>query len=128
MGYKPEGYNSVAPYLLVNGAQRTIDFLAAVFDAVPLRMMAGENGTIRHGEVKIGDSVAMLADAVEGWPAIPSNIHVYVEDVDSTFAKALSHGAKAVQEPVQKTMPISVADSKSLVERLGGLDNRYPRA
>lgn len=102
MPYKPEQYTSVAPYLVVDGAQATVDFLRAVFNAEPLRMIPGDDGKLRHGEVRIDDTVVMLADALEGWPAVASHVHVYVDDVDAVFARALAHGASAVQEPVQK--------------------------
>lgn len=102
MSYKPAGYTSVSPYLIVNGAQATINFLIAVFGAVPLRIIPGEDGVIRHGEVRIDDTVVMVADAIEGWPAIASNVHVYVEDVDATYQRALEHGATTVQAPVKK--------------------------
>lgn len=102
MPYKPEQYTSVAPYLVVDGAQATVDFLRAVFNAEPLRMIPGDDGKLRHGEVRIDDTVVMLADALDGWPAIASHVHVYVADVDAVFARALAHGATAVQEPVQK--------------------------
>lgn len=105
MTYKPDGYNSVSPYLLVNGAQASIDFLVAVFDAEKLRMIPGEDGRIRHGEVRIDDSVLMLADAIEGWPAVPGHVHIYVADVDATWARALEAGATVVQEPKQKDDP-----------------------
>lgn len=101
MTYKPAGYTSVAPYLIVNGAQATIDFLVAVFGAVPLTMHRRDD-TIQHGEVRIDDTVVMLTDAVEGWPAVASNVHVYVQDVDATFKRAIAHGATSVQEPVKK--------------------------
>lgn len=102
MPYKPEQYTSVAPYLVVDGAQATVDFLRAVFNAEPLRMIPGDDGKLRHSEVRIDDTVVMLADALEGWPAVASHVHVYVDDVDAVFARALAHGASAVQEPVQK--------------------------
>lgn len=102
MPYKPEQHTSVAPYLVVDGAQATVDFLRAVFNAEPLRMIPGDDGKLRHGEVRIDDTVVMLADALEGWPAVASHVHVYVADVDAVFARALAHGATAVQEPVQK--------------------------
>lgn len=102
MSYKPEQYTSVAPYLVVDGAQATIDFLVAVFGAQPLRMVAGDGGEIRHGEVRIDDTVLMLADAVAGWPAVPAHVHVYVPDVDATYARALAAGATPIQAPVQK--------------------------
>ena len=49
MPHNPAGCTSVAPYLTVNGARRTIDFLVQVFDAQPLRMLPGEEGRIAHG-------------------------------------------------------------------------------
>ena len=53
MTFKPESYSTVSPYLLVNGAQATIDFLATVFGATRLRMVPREDGKLRHGEVRI---------------------------------------------------------------------------
>ena len=100
-GYKPDGYTSAAPYLMVDDAQRTITFLLDVFDATKLRMIEGDDGRIRHGEVRIDDTVVMIADAPEGLPAIGSHIHVYVPDVDESYRRALDAGAGSVQEPVQ---------------------------
>ncbi len=105
MSFKPKDYNSVSPYLIVNGAQSTIDFLVAVFDATPLRLIPGDSGKLGHGEVRIDDSVLMFCDAVEGWPAVPAHVHIYVADVDHTYGRALKAGATSVQEPVQKDDP-----------------------
>ncbi len=105
MGFKPENYSAVSPYLIVNGAQATIDFLVAVFDATPLRSIPGEGGKLAHGEVRIDDSVLMFCDAVGGWPAVAAHVHVYVADVDETWARALKAGATPVQEPQQKDDP-----------------------
>ncbi len=102
MAYKPDGYSSVAPYLTVNGAQQTIDFLERVFGAQPLRMIERGDGAIAHGEVRIDDTVVMLTDPVEGWPASPSHVHIYVPDVDAIFERAVAAGAVIVQAPVQK--------------------------
>ncbi|HEX5659222.1 MAG TPA: VOC family protein [Polyangiales bacterium] len=102
VAYKPEGYTSVAPYLLVNGAARTIAFLKQVFGAQELRVIPGDDGVIRHGEVRIDDTVVMIADAIEGYPAVAADVHVYVKDVDATFKSALAAGATSVQEPVKK--------------------------
>ena len=101
MAFKPDGYTSVAPYLTVHGAQGTIDFLICVFDAQALRMISGSEGKVAHGEVRIDDTVIMLTDAVEGWPATFSHVHIYVKDVDMTFERALSAGATEVKRPVQ---------------------------
>ena len=100
--YKPDGYTSVAPYLLVAGAEATIHFLMHVFGAQELRRYAGEGGRIMHAEVLIDDTVVMLADGTDGWPPMPSYVHVYVADVDQTYRRALEAGATSVQEPAQK--------------------------
>lgn len=55
-----------------------------------------------HAEVRIDDSVVMLADAAEGWSPIPAHVHVYVRDVDATYKRALAAGATSVQAPVKK--------------------------
>jgi uncharacterized glyoxalase superfamily protein PhnB len=103
--YKPAGYTSVAPYLVVDNAAKVIDFLITVFGAERLRIHTAESGRLQHAEVRIDDTVVMLADSLEGYPAIPSNVHVYVKDVDATFKKAIAAGATSVQEPLKKDDP-----------------------
>ena len=100
--YKPQNYNTVSPYLVVDGASRTIEFLVHVFDAVELRRFSDPTGKLAHAEVRIDDTVLMLADGAEGWPPIPSYVHVYVRDVDATYQRAMEMGATSVQEPVKK--------------------------
>lgn len=100
--YKPENYNSVSPYLIVKDAGKTLQFLQDVFDAAILRTYQAEQGSYLHAEAKVDDTIIMLADAAPGWPAISCHVHIYVPDVDSSFARALRHGATAVQSPIQK--------------------------
>ncbi|HNP88609.1 MAG TPA: VOC family protein [Kouleothrix sp.] len=100
--YKPHGYTSVAPYLIVDGASRTIEFVLRVFGAIELRRFLHPDGRIMHAEVRIDDTVVMLADGAAGWSPLPAHIHVYVPDVDITYQRALEAGATSVQEPVQK--------------------------
>ncbi len=100
--WKPEGYNSVSPYLIVSDARATLEFLRAVFGAEPLRLMPRDDGSLMHAEVRIGDSVIMFADAVEGWPAVPAYVHVYVPDVDASYRGALEAGGTSVMEPTRK--------------------------
>ncbi|MCC5805932.1 MAG: VOC family protein [Opitutales bacterium] len=101
--YKPESYNSVSPYLVVTDAAATIRFLESVFGATEIRRFPAADGNgIMHAEVRLDDTVIMLGDCAEGWPATPSHVHVYVPDVDATFRKALEHGATPLQEPVRK--------------------------
>lgn len=102
VSYKPSSYSTVSPYLIVDGASATISFLQTVFGAVELRRFPDENGKLMHSEVRIDDSVVMIADGGEGWPPVPSYVHVYVADVDATYGRALEAGAVSVQEPVKK--------------------------
>lgn len=105
MVFKPHGYNPASPYLIVDGARETIRFLEQVFDAVVLQSYPAEDGGIMHAEVRIDDSVIMLADAVQDWPAVEAMVHVYVEDVDSIYQRALDAGATPIQEPQVKDDP-----------------------
>lgn len=100
---RPEGYNVASPYLIVNGAADTITFLTRVFGAAELRRFSDDGGKVRHAEVRIDDTVIMIADPVPpDWPSVESHVHVYVPDVDDTYRRALAAGATSVQEPVQK--------------------------
>jgi PhnB protein len=97
----PEGYHSVTPYLIVKGAAKAIDYYKKVFGATEIMRMPGPNGTVGHAEIKIGDSIIMLADeqqgnfrSPEGLGGSPVSLMVYVEDVDKTFKQAISSGAK----------------------------------
>jgi uncharacterized glyoxalase superfamily protein PhnB len=114
--YKPDDYNSVSPYLVVDGAAGTIDFLKNVFAGEELRRYPSPDGKVRHAEVRLGDTVVMLADGFEGWPPVPAHVHVYVEDVDATYRRALDCGAESVQEPVRK----DDADKRGGVKDPGG--------
>ena len=114
--YKPDGYTSVSPYLIVDGASATIDFLRRVFAADEIRRFADPAGRVMHAEVRIDDTVVMIADGVEGWPPVPSHVHVYVRDVDATYGRALEAGATSVQEPVKKEDP----DKRGGVKDAGG--------
>ena len=100
--YKPGDSSSVSPYLIVEGANKTIEFLKEVFGAVEVRRFPDAEGKLRHAEVRIGDSVVMLADGTSGWPPIQAHVHIYVPDVDTTYRRALNAGAVSVQKPVKK--------------------------
>jgi PhnB protein len=116
MSHKPDGYTTVSPYLIVDGASRTIEFLRHVFGASELRRFPDPAGKVMHAEVRIDDTVVMLGDATDGWPPVPSHVHVYVPDVDATYKRALAAGATSVQEPVKK----QDADKRGGVKDAGG--------
>ena len=89
----PDGYHQVTPYLIVEGASSLIEFLKEAFDA---------QGTIMHAEVRIGDSVVMLSDAMGVCKPMPTAIYLYVDDVDVTYQRALQAGATSVMEPANQ--------------------------
>ena len=99
MAYKPEGYTSAAPYLMVRDAKRTLGFLKAVFGSEPLRLFEREDGSIMHAEVRIDDTVVMMGEMPDG---PQGNVHVYVPDVDAAFERALKAGGTTVQEVMEK--------------------------
>jgi len=102
MYFKPAAYTSLAPYLIVDGAARTMAFLEQVFDAQRLRCVPAPEGGVRHAELRVDDTVLMLADANAGWPAVGAHVHLYVRDVEATYARALAAGATPVQAPVRR--------------------------
>jgi PhnB protein len=103
----PDGYRTATPYLIVKGAADAIEFYKRAFGATEILRMADPQGRVGHAEIKIGDSVIMLADEhpAMGYRGPRSlggssvSILLYLEDVDSVFERALKAGAKA-QRPV----------------------------
>jgi len=101
----PDGYHSVTPYIIVKGAAKAIDFYKNALGATELMRFPGPNNTVMHAEIKIGDSVIMLADEHENGPyrspvavgGTPVSLMVYVEDVDTVFNQAVSLGAKSTR-------------------------------
>ncbi|MEW4562811.1 VOC family protein [Bremerella sp. JC770] len=101
--FKPNGYNSASPYLIVGRADATIEFLKQVFDGRPLRRIEREDGSVMHAEVQLDDTVIMMGEAMENWPAVSAHVHVYVPDVDATYQKALAAGGTSIMEPAQRS-------------------------
>ena len=104
----PDGYHSITPYLVCKGAAKAIEFYTRAFGAKEFVRMPGPEGRIMHAEVKIGDSMLMLADENpdRGAVAPPSgtlqrsaSIMFYTDDVDATFKRALDLGASSIQTP-----------------------------
>ena len=101
----PDGYHTATPYLITQGAAAAIDFYKKVFGATEIMRMAQPDGKIGHAEMRIGDSVIMLADEVpqmghrspKSLGGSPVSILLYVEDVDAVVARAVAAGAKLTQ-------------------------------
>ena len=95
----PDGYHSITPCLIVEGADKLLEFIENVFGGEIMLKMQSDEGKISHAEIKIGNSVVMVADAGEEWEAIRSWLYVYVEDTDAVYQKAVQAGAASVKEP-----------------------------
>ncbi|MBC7542399.1 MAG: VOC family protein [Candidatus Sericytochromatia bacterium] len=88
----PPGFPAVTPYLSVKDPAGLQAFLTTVLDANPGDVHTAPDGHILHGSVTIGASVIAFSGASDQWPPTPAALHVYVPNVDATFAKALAAG------------------------------------
>lgn len=98
----PDGYHTVTPCLVVKGAQKLLDFLKNAFDAKETFCFRGENGTIAHAELQIGDSIVMLSDATPQWEARSTALYLYVEDVDAVYERAIAAGGESRGKPANQ--------------------------
>jgi uncharacterized glyoxalase superfamily protein PhnB len=98
----PEGHHTVTPYLVVRGAAQLIEFMKQAFAAEEIQRMTRPDGSIGHAEVKIGDSRLMLGEAGGEFTPMPAMLHLYVEDADAIYRRALQAGAISLREPVDE--------------------------
>jgi PhnB protein len=107
--YKPENYHTVTPALICKDAAAAIEFYRQAFDAKEMLRLEYPQGGIGHAELMIGDSMIMLADEHPDMnylsPTTVGNttvsLHIYVEDADAVFARAIAAGVKETR-PVQE--------------------------
>jgi len=105
VNFTPAAYHTVTPYLIVKGAAAAIEFYKSVFGATEVMRMAGPDGSVMHGEFKIGDSTIMIGEENEAWGAkgphsiggSPVGLCVYFPDVDARTAAAVAAGATVVK-------------------------------
>ncbi len=95
-------YRTVTPYLVVPDADAELDFLTTVFDANVTSCDRGEDGSVRHAEVRVGDSLLMMGQAGGPWKALPAALYLWVPDVDAAYAKAIAAGATSQMPPEDK--------------------------
>jgi PhnB protein len=102
---QPDGYHTITPYLVIKGAAAAIDFYKQAFSATELLRMPQDDGRIGHAELKIGDSVIMLADEYPEMQTVGPRtlgntsvgLLVYVADANASFEKAVSLGARVLK-------------------------------
>ncbi len=99
----PDGFHTLTPYLVVDGAEKLITFmqnaLGAQYDHEPTKR---PDGKIMHATLKVGDSMLMISDSSEQAKATNTTLYVYVPNVDATYQKALKAGATSVMEPADQ--------------------------
>lgn len=94
----PAGYTTVTPWIISPDTGAVIDYLTAAFDASEIARVVGDDGSIGHAEVRIGDAIVMLFDSREDWPPTPTFLRLYVPDADETFRRAVAAGGTPVTE------------------------------
>ena len=95
----PENYNTVMPYLILKDASGFLSFTKNLFNAKELQKVTDDDGSIRHAEIKIGDSTIMIGGSGGQWNPQPAGLYIHVEDADKSYKKALELGAESVMEP-----------------------------
>lgn len=106
----PDGYHSVQPYLYIRGAAQAIDFYKKALGATETMRMPAPDGRLMHAEIRLGDSVVMLADeyperqiySPSHFGGSTSSLMLYVENCDAVYKQALAAGAKSVREPADQ--------------------------
>jgi PhnB protein len=97
--YKPDGYQTITPYLVVEGAADAMAFLSEVLGATETLRMDMPDGRIGHAEMLIGDSHLMVADVPADGKVKNGLLHLYVEDSEALYRRALENGATSLREP-----------------------------
>jgi uncharacterized glyoxalase superfamily protein PhnB len=97
----PDGYHTITPYLMIKDSLKFIEFLKKAFNAEEIHKSVND-GKIMHAEIKIGDSMLMLSEANEMYPAEPCKFYLYVKDTDATYKQALAAGATSTMEPADQ--------------------------
>jgi len=104
----PAGHPALTPYLIVHDAARAIEFYQKAFGARETARIPSPDGKVAHAEIKIGDSLIMLADESPGfisrspvsYGGTPVTLCLYVEDCDAVVGRAVALGAKMLR-PLQ---------------------------
>lgn len=103
----PSGFRAVTPHIICRGAAQAIEWYKQAFGAEEIRRSPGNDGRLMHAEIRIGDSIVMLVDEYLEWgtkspqtlAGTPVCLHLYVEDADAWYQRAVQAGATA-------TMPL----------------------
>lgn len=100
--WKPDAYPSMSPYLISPDADALIRFAEGAFGGILLRRFDRPDGSLMHAEVRIDDSLLMIGGGATSARSVAPHIHLYVPDVQATFARAVAAGATVVRKPQRK--------------------------
>jgi len=102
MAFKPDGYPSLSPYLILRDAEGAIAFMEDALGGTLVRRFDRPDGSLMHAEVRIDDSIVMVGGAGDDWPQTETHLHLYVPDPQALFDRAIAAGAQSVQEPARR--------------------------
>ena len=94
----PDDYQIITPYLILKNSGSFIQFMQDVFNAELLNKHMRDENIIMHAEIKVGNSIIMIADSTDKFPPMNAALFIYVEDADITYNKALNKGASVVTQ------------------------------
>ena len=94
--YMRPGFSSINPNIVIKGAARFMEFLKTAFAGAERLRVPLPDGSLMHAEVAVGNGIIETADANDQYPAAPANIHLYVDDADVTYARAVNAGARPI--------------------------------
>ena len=103
----PEGFHTITSAIVIKDAAKAIEFYKKAFGAEEILNLKGPNDSVVHAEIKIGDSIIMIA---EEWPGhhvqspgsvggTTTTLHIYADNVDALHKRAVDAGAKENMAP-----------------------------
>jgi uncharacterized glyoxalase superfamily protein PhnB/predicted enzyme related to lactoylglutathione lyase len=101
-GRIPDGFHTVTPFLVVPDVSALVSFIQQGLGGRCSHVMKSDDGVWRHATVRIGDSLLMLSSGTQLYEVRPATLHLYVDDVDSLYAKAIQAGAESIESPTDQ--------------------------
>ena len=98
----PEGRHTVIPYIVVPGVAKLIDFAKQAFGATEVYVSKLPDGSVMHAEIKIGDSIIMMGEGGATFKTFLAMLHLYMDDVDAVYQRAIQAGGKSLREPTDQ--------------------------
>jgi PhnB protein len=117
--HRQAGFRTVTPYMAVPYVKQTVKFLSEAFGGVVTHQSTGSAGGL-HAQVRLGESMLMMGQAMEKWPAMPAALHYFVDDVDAAYERAMAAGAKLLMGDVGKPGDRDYGERSAFVEDPAG--------